>query len=149
MKVKVLNKEVYELIAAGEVITRPEFVVKELVENSIDAGAKQINVHIINGGKSLIRVVYDGEGMSFSDCKLAFLRHATSKIQSEADLNFLQTLGFRGEALASICAVSEVEVLTKQKNSKILQMKQLVSILRKQNPENILLTSAKTYPHQK
>ena len=118
MKVKVLNKEVYELIAAGEVITRPEFVVKELVENSIDAGAKQINVHIMNGGKSLIRVVDDGEGMSFSDCKLAFLRHATSKIQSEADLNFLQTLGFRGEALASICAVSEVEVLTKQKNSK-------------------------------
>lgn len=119
MKVKILNKEVYELIAAGEVITRPKFVVKELVENSIDAGAKQISVEIINGGKTLIRVVDNGEGMSFDDCKIAFLRHATSKIEHETDLNSLQTLGFRGEALASICAISEVEVLTKQQNSSL------------------------------
>lgn len=116
MKIKVLDKKVYELIAAGEVISRPVFVVKELVENSIDAKSSQISVEIKNGGKSLIRVVDNGVGMSFDDCKVAFLRHATSKIKNETDLNSLQTLGFRGEALASICAVSRVEVLTKQKN---------------------------------
>lgn len=116
MKIKILNKKIYELIAAGEVITRPEFVVKELVENSIDAGSSRIDVEIRNGGKSLIRVVDDGVGMGFDDCKIAFLRHATSKIENEIDLNFIKTLGFRGEALASICAVAKVEVFTAQKN---------------------------------
>lgn len=119
LAVKVLSREIYELIAAGEVVSRPKYVVKELVENSIDAGAKSISVEIKNGGKSLIRVVDDGIGMSFDDCKLAFLRHATSKISNESDLDSIKTLGFRGEALASICAVSKVEVLTKLKGSGI------------------------------
>lgn len=117
--IRVLEKEVYELIAAGEVVSRPKFVVKELVENSIDAGAKSIDVEIKNGGKTLIRVVDDGAGMSFDDCRIAFLRHATSKISSKSDLNAIKTLGFRGEALASICAVSEVEVLTRQAGSEL------------------------------
>ncbi len=117
--IRVLEKEVYELIAAGEVVSRPKFVVKELVENSIDAEAKSIDVEIKNGGKTLIRVVDDGAGMSFDDCRVAFLRHATSKILSKNDLDAISTLGFRGEALASICAVSEVEVLTRQIGSEL------------------------------
>ena len=119
MAVRVLNKAIYELIAAGEVVSRPKFVVKELVENSLDAGSKMINVEVKNGGKSLIRVVDNGVGMSFADCKLACLRHATSKIFSESDLNSIKTLGFRGEALASICAVSKVEILTKLKGANL------------------------------
>lgn len=113
-KIHLLEKSIYELIAAGEVIERPASVVKELVENSIDAKAKSIFVDIKDGGKSLIRVIDDGIGMDFDDCKLAFLRHATSKVSTKIDLNNIGTLGFRGEALASICAVSKVEVLTKR-----------------------------------
>ena len=113
-KIHLLEKNIYELIAAGEVIERPASVVKELVENSIDAKAKSIFVDIKNGGKSLIRVIDDGIGMDSGDCKLAFLRHATSKVSTKIDLNNIETLGFRGEALASICAVSKVEVLTKR-----------------------------------
>lgn len=113
-KIHLLEKSVYELIAAGEVIERPASVVKELIENSIDALAKSIFVEIKDGGKSLIRVIDDGIGMDCDDCKLAFLRHATSKVSTKIDLNNIETLGFRGEALASICAVSKVEVLTKR-----------------------------------
>ncbi len=114
--INVLSKEISELIAAGEVIERPSSVVKELVENSIDSGARHITVEIKNGGTTYIRVTDDGCGMSFEDVPKAFLRHATSKIVTKKDLDNIFTLGFRGEALASICAVSRVEIMTKQKN---------------------------------
>ena len=116
-KINVLNKSVAELIAAGEVIERPASIVKELVENSIDSGANIITVEIKNGGKTYIRITDNGCGMSDDDVPLAFLRHATSKISSKEDLDNIMTLGFRGEALASISAVSKVEVLTKVRES--------------------------------
>ena len=109
-----LSKEISELIAAGEVIERPSSVIKELVENSIDSGAKHITVEIKNGGSTYMRVTDDGCGMSFDDVPKAFLRHATSKISAKEDLDNILTLGFRGEALASVAAVSRVEIMTKQ-----------------------------------
>lgn len=115
-EIKVLSKEVSELIAAGEVIDRPASVIKELLENAIDAGANVITVEIKNGGRTYIRVTDNGKGISKEDLPVAFLRHATSKISAKADLDTIMTLGFRGEALASICAVAKVEVLTKKAN---------------------------------
>lgn len=112
-KINVLTKEVSELIAAGEVIERPSSVIKELLENSIDSGANVITVEIKNGGRSYMRITDNGCGMSAEDIPTAFLRHATSKIKSKDDLDKILTLGFRGEALASICAVSKTEVLSK------------------------------------
>lgn len=112
-KVNVLEKHIAELIAAGEVIERPSSVIKELVENSIDAGAKSITVEIKNGGITFMRVADSGEGISRDDIGKAFLRHATSKIAKKDDLDKIATLGFRGEALASIAAVARVEVLTR------------------------------------
>lgn len=114
--INVLSKEISELIAAGEVIERPSSVIKELVENSIDSGAKHITVEIKNGGSTYMRVTDDGCGISYEDVPKAFLRHATSKIVSKNDLDNIYTLGFRGEALASICAVSRAEIMTKQKD---------------------------------
>lgn len=111
--INVLSREVSELIAAGEVIERPSSVIKELVENSIDAGARHITVEIKNGGTTYMRVTDDGCGMSFEDVPTAFLRHATSKINEKSDLERIGTLGFRGEALASVAAVARVEVMTK------------------------------------
>lgn len=111
--IKVLEKNIADKIAAGEVIERPISIVKELVENSIDAGAASIVVEIKNGGKSFIRVTDDGCGIEKSQVETAFLRHATSKIDKVSDLNSIETLGFRGEALASIAAVSHTEILTK------------------------------------
>ncbi len=117
--IKLLDKSVYELIAAGEVIERPSSVVKEMVENSIDAGATNIVVEIKNGGRTYIRITDNGCGMSKEDISLAFVRHATSKIYEQDDLNAISTLGFRGEALASVCAVSKVDVISKQKNDEL------------------------------
>ena len=111
-KINVLSKQIAELIAAGEVVERPASVVKELVENSIDANSTQIEIEIKNGGKDFIRVTDDGCGIEKEDIKNAFLRHATSKVFSKEDLNSINTLGFRGEALASICAVSHVEIIS-------------------------------------
>ena len=114
--INVLSKEIAELIAAGEVIERPSSVIKELVENSIDSGARHITVEIKNGGATFMRVSDDGCGMAFDDVPTAFLRHATSKIITKDDLDNISTLGFRGEALASISAVARVEVMTKQQD---------------------------------
>lgn len=117
--IRVLSKEVAELISAGEVIEKPASVIKELVENSIDAGASHITVEIKNGGKTYMRVTDDGCGMAFDDVPNAFKRHATSKIYEKKDLDSIYTLGFRGEALASVTAVSKVELMTKVKNQEI------------------------------
>ena len=113
--ITVLRKEISELIAAGEVIERPSSVIKEVVENAIDAGAKHITVEIQHGGTTYMRIVDDGCGMAPEEVPTAFLRHATSKIAEKTDLDHIFTLGFRGEALASIAAVAKVTVLTKRK----------------------------------
>lgn len=117
-KIQVLDKSVADKIAAGEVVDRPVSIVKELVENSIDSGADSITVEIKAGGKEYIRVTDNGCGIDAADVETAFMRHATSKISSAHDLDSIMTLGFRGEALASICAVSRVEVITKTADSK-------------------------------
>ena len=111
--INVLDKHVAELIAAGEVVERPASVIKELVENAIDAGAKNITVEIKNGGTTFMRVTDDGCGISKDDVKIAFLRHATSKVKEQEDLDRISTLGFRGEALASISAVSRLQLITR------------------------------------
>ena len=111
--ISLLPDSVANQIAAGEVIQRPASVVKELVENAVDAGAKTIHVIIVDAGRTSIQVIDDGRGMSETDARLAFERHATSKIRKADDLFALHTMGFRGEALASIAAVAQVELLTK------------------------------------
>ncbi len=116
-KIHVLSKETIDLISAGEVVERPFNVVKELVENAIDAGATAITVEIKDGGLSLIRVTDNGEGISADDVRTAFYSHATSKISTADDLNNIESLGFRGEALSSIAAVSSCEVITKTASS--------------------------------
>lgn len=115
-RINVLDKHVAELIAAGEVVERPSSVIKELVENSIDAGATAITVEIKNGGTTFMRVADNGCGIMRDDVKVAFLRHATSKVKVQDDLDSISTLGFRGEALASISAVSHLELITKSEN---------------------------------
>ena len=110
--IRILNKETIDRISAGEVVERPVNVAKELVENAIDSGASAITVEIKGGGIEQIRVTDNGCGISSDDMKTAFLRHATSKIEKADDLDSIETLGFRGEALASICAVSETEMIS-------------------------------------
>lgn len=112
-KINVLEKNVSELIAAGEVIERPASIVKELLENSIDAGSTAITIEIRKGGISYIRITDNGIGIDKEDMPIAFLRHATSKVKTETDLDKIGTLGFRGEALASISAVAKVEMMSK------------------------------------
>ena len=116
-EIHVLPKDIAELIAAGEVIERPASVLKELTENAIDAGAKRITAELKRGGVLYLRVTDDGCGIAPEQVKTAFLRHATSKITTAEDLETIFTLGFRGEALASICAVSRMEILTRQKGA--------------------------------
>ena len=115
--IHLLPDSIANQIAAGEVIQRPASVVKELVENAVDAGAQQIQVHIKDAGKTLVQVIDNGKGMSETDARMAFERHATSKISTANDLFALQTMGFRGEALASIAAVAHVELRTRQRGS--------------------------------
>lgn len=117
MKIHILPRELINKISAGEVVERPVSVIKELVENAIDASAKNISIEIENGGINLVKVTDDGVGMSREDAKLAILEHATSKISSEADLFKINTLGFRGEALSSIAAVSHFQLVTRDKES--------------------------------
>ncbi len=118
-RINVLPKNIADLIAAGEVVERPSSVIKEFLENSIDAGAKNVTVEIKNGGKTYIRVTDNGCGIDKEDVRKAFLSHATSKINSADDLDNIGTLGFRGEALASVAAVSKVELLTRTENEEV------------------------------
>ncbi len=117
-KIHKLSPHLADLIAAGEVVERPMSVAKELLENAIDANATQIAIEIENGGISYLRVTDNGAGMSKNDAPIAFLRHATSKIYEDSDLNSIKTLGFRGEALAAISAVSKIDLFTKTKDDK-------------------------------
>ena len=112
-RIKQLDERTIGFIAAGEVVERPAQVVKELLENSIDAGSKSITVELLRGGFDLISVIDDGNGIIKEDLALALVRHATSKLQNEADLGAINTLGFRGEALASIGMVSELTVASR------------------------------------
>ena len=118
-KINLLPTQISDKIAAGEVVERPASVVKELVENAIDAGATILDIEIKKGGITYIRVTDNGFGMSREDAKIAFFRHATSKIKTEADLDAIYTLGFRGEALSSIGAVSQTELITKREEDEV------------------------------
>lgn len=117
--IKLLPDSVANQIAAGEVIQRPASVIKELVENAVDAGATDIKIYIKDAGRTLIQVVDNGKGMSPTDARMAFERHATSKIREAADLFTLHTMGFRGEALPSICAISQIEMRTRPASDQI------------------------------
>ena len=116
-QIHILDSETIDKIAAGEVVERPSSVVKELVENAIDAGATAITVEAKDGGIEFIRVTDNGCGMEKEQLRTAFLRHATSKIENAEDLTRISSLGFRGEALSSIAAVAKVEVITKTADS--------------------------------
>lgn len=116
-KIHVLDQNTINQIAAGEVIDRPASIVKELMENAIDAGATMISVEIKDGGTSLIRITDNGSGIEKDDIKVAFLRHATSKIKTALDLISVSSLGFRGEALSSIASVCQVELITKTEDA--------------------------------
>ncbi|MBU4270214.1 DNA mismatch repair endonuclease MutL, partial [Candidatus Dependentiae bacterium] len=112
-RIKILPKHLADKIAAGEVVERPASVVKELLENALDARSANIEVAIEDAGRSLIKVIDDGEGMNADDLNMATLRHATSKIEKNSDLMNITTLGFRGEALSSICAVSFMKIFSR------------------------------------
>jgi len=116
-KIKALPPEVVAQIAAGEVVERPASVVKELIENSLDAGSREIKIEIQSGGKKLIRVIDDGEGMTPEDARAAIQRYSTSKIESAEDLFAIESFGFRGEALSSIASVSRMKIITRKDNA--------------------------------
>ena len=135
--IHLLPDSIANQIAAGEVIQRPASVVKELVENAVDAGAGNIQVNIKDAGRTLVQVIDDGKGMSETDARMAFERHATSKISTAEDLFSLQTMGFRGEALASIVAVSQVELRTRLKGSDLgVHLSFNGSVLESVEPDN-------------
>lgn len=115
--INILSPHVADMIAAGEVVERPASVIKELVENSIDAGADSITIEIKNGGSSMIRITDNGSGMSPEDSGIAFMRHATSKLHDEYGLDSISTMGFRGEALAAISAVSRIDMVTREQGA--------------------------------
>ena len=115
-KIRLLSQNIISKIAAGEVIERPVYAVKELIENSIDAGATSITIHIEESGLKKITVIDNGEGMSREDLQQCFKHHTTSKISSESDLSHIQTLGFRGEALSSIASISKMSIKSKSPN---------------------------------
>lgn len=117
--IKLLPDSVANQIAAGEVIQRPASVIKELVENAIDAGATSVKIVLKDAGRTLIQVIDNGTGMSETDARLAFERHATSKIKTADDLFSLHTMGFRGEALASIAAIAQVELRTRKHDAQM------------------------------
>ena len=117
--IQLLPDHVANQIAAGEVVQRPASVVKELIENAIDAGATEVKLLVKDAGKTLIQVIDNGRGMSETDARLCFERHATSKIKEAQDLFHLNTKGFRGEAMASIAAIAHVELKTKQQNEEL------------------------------
>ena len=117
--IQLLPDNVANQIAAGEVIQRPASVIKELVENAVDAGAKTVNVLVIDAGRTLIQVADDGKGMSDTDARIAFERHSKSKIRNAEDLFALTTMGFRGEALASIAAVAQIELTTRRPEDEV------------------------------
>ena len=119
MDIKILPSNIANLIAAGEVVQRPASVVKELMENAVDADADTVTVVIQDAGRTLIQVMDNGCGMSPDEAVLCFERHATSKITSIEDLSAIQTFGFRGEALASIAAVAEVTLKTRRENDEV------------------------------
>ncbi len=117
--IRLLPESIANQIAAGEVVPAPAYLVKELVENSIDAGAKQIQIEVVGAGRQSISVTDDGKGMSPTDARMAFERHATSKLQTIDDLQRLSTMGFRGEALAAIAAVCQVELRTRTADQEV------------------------------
>src|SRR5450631_656999 len=125
-RIKLLSEQVANQIAAGEVVERPASVVKELVENSLDAAATRVTVEIQAGGRSLIRVTDDGLGMSRDDALLCLERHATSKIQRAEDLSSIATMGFRGEALPSIASVSRFTLTTRERDGDVPEATQVI-----------------------
>ncbi len=133
--IRLLPDSVANQIAAGEVIQRPASCLKELVENSLDAGARTIRVLVRDAGKTLVQVIDDGSGMSTSDARMAFERHATSKIRDAQDLFHLRTMGFRGEALPSICAVAQVKMTTRRESDEVGTLLEIAgSQVQKQEP---------------
>ena len=135
--ITILPEQLANKIAAGEVVQRPESVVKELIENSIDAGATSISVAIKEGGKSFIQISDNGSGMNDEDAAIAFDRHATSKIKSYEDLENIRTLGFRGEALASIAAVAHVELKTRRSTDDVGTLVRLEGGNSKSTPKRV------------
>ena len=117
--INLLPENIANQIAAGEVIQRPASAVKELLENSVDAGATEISLYVNDAGKALIQVIDNGKGMSETDARMCFERHATSKIKNIDDLFHIRTMGFRGEALASIAGVAQVEIKTRKEEDSI------------------------------
>ena len=133
--IQLLPDAIANQIAAGEVVQRPASALKELLENAVDAGATQVQVVIKDAGKQLIQVIDNGKGMSPTDGRMSFERHATSKIRSAQDLFSLRTFGFRGEAMASIAAVAQVELKTRQETSDVGTLIQIEgSEVKKQEP---------------
>ncbi len=142
-KIERLNQHLTNMIAAGEVIERPAGIVKELVENAIDADAKRIEINIKDGGISLIQVIDDGLGMDSSDAVMAFERHATSKIKADADLWAINTMGFRGEALPSIASVSKVTLMTNDRTEAtnvMIEFGQIIAVKPQYCPEGTQIT---------